>query len=116
VNVKKQRVLPLQISLPPYIDQEAWDGFVEMRKKMKWVLTDRAVTIVLNKLQDIAARGGDPNAALDQTVERCYRGVFEVAAISKGATNGQRLQETRAERNVREATELMDRKEAKGAG
>lgn len=118
---KKQSKLPLEIDIPPYIDPDAWDGFVDMRKKMKWVLTDRAIEIILRKLQDIAARGGDPNAALDQSVERCYRGVFEarqenvtVNRTSNGGSNG--LQETRAERNVREAIELLDREEAQGHG
>jgi hypothetical protein len=120
-SAKKQEKLPLVIQIPPYIDPDAWAGFVDMRKKMKWVLTDRAVEIILRKLQDIAARGGDPNAALDQSVERCYRGVFEartetvnVNRTSNGGSNG--LPETRAERNVREAIELLDREEAEGHG
>lgn len=118
---RKQAKLPLEILIPPYIDPLAWAGFVDMRKKMKWVLTDRAVEIILRKLQEIAARGGDPNAALDQSVERCYRGVFEARteSVNVNRTNGGNsngLPETRAERNVREAIELLDREEAQGAG
>ena len=97
-----------QVVIPPYIDREAWDGFVEMRKKMKWALTDRAITLILNKLQEIAARGGDPNAALDQSVERCYRGVFEVAE-PKGLTNGN-LPAGKANQNLAVLQRAIDRR------
>lgn len=75
------------IDLPAYIDKEAWAGFVEMRKLKKWPLTERATMLILRTLEGIHARGGDPNAALDQSTERCYRGVFEVKQFGGGFGN-----------------------------
>lgn len=74
------------IVFPESVTQDCWDGFVEMRKKNKWPLTDKAVSLIVGKLQNIEAGGGDTNAALDQSVERCYRGVFEVK--NNGGGNG----------------------------
>ena len=55
-----------------------WLAFVEMRKKIRAPLTERAGEIIRNKLADLAAKGQDPVACLEQSIERSWRGVFEV--------------------------------------
>lgn len=65
------------IALPEWIDQEAWDGFCEMRRAMKKIpFTDRAQKMVLKSLYDLRAAGHDPNAALDQSTLMGWRDVF----------------------------------------
>lgn len=66
-----------KIVIPSFVDPEVWLGFTEMRKDNGWPLKGRALTLIINKLERIHAAGGDPNAALDQSTERCYRGLFE---------------------------------------
>ena len=64
--------------LPSWIDVEAWDGFVEMRKQIKAPLTKRAANLTLRKLEDLRRDGYDPTEVLDQSTQRCWRGVFPV--------------------------------------
>jgi hypothetical protein len=64
------------IPLPAYIDPEAWDGYVEMRRAIKKPLTKRAAVSLLCNLQELKDKGHDVNAALDQSTFCCWRGVF----------------------------------------
>lgn len=65
------------IALPDWIDQEAWDGFCEMRKAMKKIpFTDRAQKMILKSLYDLKQAGHDPNAALDQSTLMGWRDVW----------------------------------------
>ena len=43
------------MNLPQWIDLEAWQGFIEMRKKIKTPLTERGMVLVLNKLEAMRA-------------------------------------------------------------
>jgi hypothetical protein len=71
--------------LPVWVDREAWDGFVEMRKRKGWVITDRARNGLLKDLEKLRAQGQDPNACLDKATMNCWRGVYE---IRNGGGNG----------------------------
>ena len=64
------------MTLPDWIDEESWAGFVEMRKKQKHPLTERAMKIALRKLEEMREQGYDPNAALDESTFRGWLGVF----------------------------------------
>lgn len=69
----------MNIPLPSYIDKEAWDGFVLMRKEMekkKIPFTLRAATMILKTLQELKDNGHDPNASLDQSTLNGWRDVF----------------------------------------
>jgi uncharacterized protein (DUF2225 family) len=57
--------------------EDAWAGFVEMRKKIKKPLTKRAESLTLKKLETLAP--GDKSmqvAILDQSIMLDYLGVF----------------------------------------
>ena len=55
----------------------SWDGFVEMRKKIKKPLTERAIDITLSTLEKLAPRDTLKQAAiLDQSTQRDWQGVF----------------------------------------
>lgn len=64
------------IPLPAWVDQEAWLGFCEMRRKIKKPLTDRAAKLILAELYDIRDAGHCPNAALDQSTLCGYLDVY----------------------------------------
>ena len=77
-------------ALPPWIDREAWEGFVEMRKAMKRIpFTGRAAMLVLKELYALKAAGHDPNVCLDQSTVNGWRDVFpprhkDLKSASKG--------------------------------
>jgi len=72
-NIKKSNK---GIVLPDWISQDSWDGFVEMRKKIKKPLTDRACTGIINKLDKLGKQNAD--AILDQSTENCWQTVYEL--------------------------------------
>lgn len=54
-------------ALPAWIDRDAWNGYVDMRKAIKKPMTPRAELVVLKTLFQMRAAGHDPNEALDQS-------------------------------------------------
>ena len=64
------------ITLPPWLDREAWDGFVAMRKALKVPFTDRAAKLIIKRLSDIREAGHNPNDALDQSTLNGWRDVY----------------------------------------
>jgi hypothetical protein len=75
----------VQDALPEWLPLEPWKAFLEMRKKMRgW--TARAEKLTLNELDRLRQAGHSPAAVLDQSVQRGYRGVFEVK--SDGRSTG----------------------------
>ena len=70
------------IPLPAFIDQEAWDGFCEMRKAKgkSRPFTLRAAKMVLVELYKLREAGHDPNACLDQST---YHGWSDVYALKE---------------------------------
>lgn len=47
-----------------------------MRRKIKAPLTARAISLTINELERLRDQGFDPNACLDQSTQRGWRGVF----------------------------------------
>ena len=72
--------------LPDWISQDSWDGFVEMRKKIKKPLTDRACTGIINKLDKLGKQNAD--AILDQSTENCWQTVYELKGQQPQQTSG----------------------------
>ncbi len=71
--------------LPDWISREAWEGFEQERARSKHPLhTDRAKWLIVADLEALRARGQDPNACLDQSTRRGWRGVFEVKEDARG--------------------------------
>jgi hypothetical protein len=66
------------MQIPDWIEPEAMEGFIEMRKSIKKPLTARALSLVINRLGDFKAKGHDPNAILDQSVLNNWQGLYEV--------------------------------------
>lgn len=81
-GVKKPRakkpVKPAGFSLPEWVDQKAWDGFLEMRKLIKKPISENGMGLALGKLERLAAEGHDPNEVLDQSTFYSWQGLFEI--------------------------------------
>lgn len=71
-------------ALPAFIDQDAWEGFVEMRRRQekqsrgKIAWTSRAEKLVLAELYKLRDRGHDPNLSLDQSTLKGWTDVWPV--------------------------------------
>ena len=61
--------------LPENIDSDTWKAFIEHRKKLKAPMTDRAKSLMVNKLNKL---NGNPNDILNQSIENGWKGVFDL--------------------------------------
>jgi hypothetical protein len=64
--------------LPDWIPKDPWDGWVEMRGKIRAPLTDRAKHLAIRMLNELREQGHDPGEVLDQSTLRCWRGLFPI--------------------------------------
>ncbi len=64
--------------VPDYIDVEAWNGYVDMRRSMgkSAPFTEKAKELTLRKLEDFHRQGYDVNHILETSIERSWRCVF----------------------------------------
>ena len=68
-------------ALPDWVPIDAWQGFEEMRKKIRKPLTDRARKLILAELKKL---GDDPVALLNQSVQNSWSGIFPLKVKSSG--------------------------------
>lgn len=85
-NGATPRFNPLSVKLPGWLDYDAWEGFVEMRKKIKKPLvTSRAVNGIISELGRLRQAGNDPVACIDKSIQNNYPGVYPA---NNGGANG----------------------------
>jgi hypothetical protein len=70
------RKRPRGIEIPEWVPKDAWDAFVEMRKK-KGAFTDYAQRLALGKLTEIHARRHDPRAVIEAAVLNGWKSFYE---------------------------------------
>ncbi|NIJ32792.1 helix-turn-helix domain-containing protein [Sphingomonas oligoaromativorans] len=71
--------------IPDWIPDEAWKGFVDMRRRQKAPLAGRALSLTISKLSALRAAGYEPGAILDQSTSNGWKGLFPL----KENINGQ---------------------------
>jgi hypothetical protein len=74
-NIKKEHIA---VSVPDWIKKETWDAFLEMRKSIGAKPTNRAIELLISKLNHFRLAGQDPNAILDQSTMNNWKGVFAI--------------------------------------
>ena len=62
--------------LPEWIPQASWAGYVDMRKKQRKPMTDRARTLVINELLKNKQLGHDVGSMLDKSTSNCWTDVY----------------------------------------
>lgn len=105
------------IPLPAWVDPEAWAEFVDMRKRVKKPLTQRAAERQLFRLFELKKAGHDPNASLIQSADHywldCYAPkALEIEPKAKTAVDNSREWAQQHEA-ARLASQTPEAKEAK---
>lgn len=72
--------------IPEWLDAKTWRDFMEMRRKINAAPTLAAKHLLIAKLEHLRAAGNDPKAVLEQSIERGWKGVFELPV--KESPNG----------------------------
>ena len=73
---QKTRIGAGDDSLPLWLDRESWAGFLEMRKKIKKPMTDKAAKIAIGKLERWRAEGYDPTMVLNEAIMNNWQGLW----------------------------------------
>lgn len=66
------------IELPVFVSADSWFGFIEMRKKIKKPITERACQLLIKKLTMFHNTGHDVNAILDQSTVNSWQDLYEI--------------------------------------
>lgn len=75
-EVKQKAPATPSLALPDWLPREAWEGFVEMRRKIKAPLTDRACVTLWNKLNAWRTEGHSVAPILDEATTHCWKSVW----------------------------------------
>ncbi len=92
--------------LPDFIPSLAWDDFLEMRKKARKPVTERAKAMLAKSLQALMVEGYDPAEILNQSTANCWTDVYPLN--TKEARNG-RSKPSRNENWLAGASDLAKR-------
>lgn len=66
--------------VPEWVPADEWEGFVEMRTRIRHPLTSRAALLVVKELERLKAKGYAPADILDASTRNGWRDVFEPRA------------------------------------
>jgi len=77
-EAKKERKPKEDFVLPEWLDPQTWYGFEQNRKALRAPLTDLGRKQIIKKLEELKTSGTDPNESLLQSIERGWKGVFEI--------------------------------------
>jgi hypothetical protein len=87
---------------PEWVPMEAWNGFMEMRRRMRNVpMTPRAEKMLFAELCRLRQAGEDPERVLNVATMKGWRGLFPVSEKGNGNGNGKPKQSS-AERLAEE--------------
>jgi hypothetical protein len=79
----QKRARPEPFVLPDWIPADAWDGYIEMRKKKNKPPTDRARNLVIKELAKLLAEGHDLEAVLDNSTKNGWTDVYAPKAAKQ---------------------------------
>lgn len=74
--------------LPAWVPLEAWQGYTEMRQKIRRPMTSRAMQMAVTVLGQLRDAGNDPRQVLDRSTLNSWQGLFPLTDTRKPATNG----------------------------
>lgn len=65
------------INIPEWIPKETWDAFLEVRKAKKCPNTERALKMLIKKLDKFRAKEIDPKEAMELSIVNGWKDVYE---------------------------------------
>lgn len=87
-KVKQSKVDEIKTYLFNYTENneliDALNSFVEMRKHIKKPMTDKAIKLMLDKLDEFSHRDDEKIAILNQSIMNCWQGIFPLKDANKG--------------------------------
>lgn len=78
--------------LPEWIDAECWKAYLAHRTSKRAKVTEKARSLLLDKLTALKAAGDDPNEVLRRSIMNGWTGIFPLAEGSKNGTARQHVQ------------------------
>jgi len=73
---KKEEKPPTPFEPPAWMPREAWLGWIEVRKKNRWPLTDRALSLAVKEIEKLRDKGHDPTKLLDLSTLNGWRAIY----------------------------------------
>jgi hypothetical protein len=73
------------------LNKTDWNDFVEMRKKLKKPMTDRAVKLMLSKLETMKNKGIDTSEVLQKSILANWSDVYEPKVQTQQNSMGRRV-------------------------
>ena len=67
--------------IPDWIPLEDWNDFVAMRKQIKKPMTDRAIKIILGKLEEMKNRRIDISMVLQNSIANNWQNIYEPKVV-----------------------------------
>ena len=64
------------MDLPQWVPLDAWEGFCEMRQRMRKPLTERAKKLAIRRLDQLRRKGYEPGMILDQSTFMGWQGLW----------------------------------------
>lgn len=71
------------MELPDWLPLDAWNGYLEMRKRQKKVPTQRAIELAIAKLARMRIEGQEVSAVLDQSTSNGWTDLYEVRGADR---------------------------------
>jgi uncharacterized protein YdaU (DUF1376 family) len=90
-NQIKERKPVVPLELPDWLNKTDWNDFVEMRKKLKKPMTDRAVKLMISKLETMKNKGIDTSAVLQKSIVSDWIDVYEPKVQTQQNSMGRRV-------------------------
>jgi uncharacterized protein YdaU (DUF1376 family) len=88
-KVKNKAQAPF--SLPEWIPQQAWEGWLTMRAKKRTPNTDHALHLAVKELEKLRALGDDPEEILNRSTQRGWTGLFPINGQTHAKTTSSSL-------------------------
>ena len=90
-NQIKERNPIVPAELPDWLNKTDWNDFVEMRKKLKKPMTDRAVKLMISKLETMKNKGINTSEVLQKSILANWSDVYEPKVQTQQNSIGRRV-------------------------
>ena len=87
INTNHKPVNYINRDFPHWLPLEAWNGWLDMRNKLKKPPTNRAIELALDKLEAMQQKGQNITEVLDRSTINGWTDIYEIKESKNGTTN-----------------------------